>query len=102
MQIENTRAIITGGASGLGLAVAEMLVSAGGKVALFDVNEDAGIAVVRRLGIAASFHRVDVTDEQAVRAAVAAATAAMGGLNAADQLCAASAHRASSSARRAR
>ena len=39
MQIENTRAIITGGASGLGLAVAEMLVAAGGKVALFDVNE---------------------------------------------------------------
>jgi NAD(P)-dependent dehydrogenase (short-subunit alcohol dehydrogenase family) len=83
MQIENTRAVITGGASGLGLAVAEMLVSAGGSVALFDVNEDAGIAVVRRLGSAASFHRVDVTDEQAVGAAVAAATAAMGGLNAA-------------------
>jgi NAD(P)-dependent dehydrogenase (short-subunit alcohol dehydrogenase family) len=83
MQIEHTRALITGGASGLGLAVAEMLVSAGGKVALFDVNEDAGIAAVRRLGSAASFHRVDVTDEQAVRAAVAGAAAAMGGLNAA-------------------
>jgi NAD(P)-dependent dehydrogenase (short-subunit alcohol dehydrogenase family) len=83
MQLESTRAVITGGASGLGLAVAEMLVSAGGRVALFDVNEDAGIAVVRGLGSAASFHRVDVTDEQAVGAAVAAATAAMGGLNAA-------------------
>jgi NAD(P)-dependent dehydrogenase (short-subunit alcohol dehydrogenase family) len=83
MQLDTTRAIITGGASGLGLAVAEMLIAAGGKVALFDVNDSAGMATVQKLGTAASFHRVDVTSEQAVTAAVAAATSAMGGLTAA-------------------
>src|SRR5512141_1471351 len=83
MEITSTRAIVTGGASGLGLAVAEMIVAAGGKVALFDVNDAAGVAVVQRLGTAASFHKVDVTAEPAVTAAVAAATAAMGGLTAA-------------------
>jgi len=83
MQIQDTRAIITGGASGLGLAVARMLVAAGGKVALFDVNDAAGVDAVRTLGSAASFHKVDVTSEPTVIAAVAAAAAAMGGLNAA-------------------
>jgi len=60
-----------------------MLVAGGGKVALFDVNDAAGVAVVRKLGTAASFHTVDVTSEPAVAAAVAAATSAMGGLTAA-------------------
>ena len=81
MLIQDTRAIVSGGASGLGLAVAELVVAAGGKVALFDVNDQAGVAAVHRLGAAASFHKVDVTAESAVTAAVAAATTAMGRLN---------------------
>ncbi len=81
MRIQDTRAIVSGGASGLGLAVAELVVAAGGKVALFDVNDQAGVEAARRLGPAASFHKVDVTAEGAVAAAVAAATTAMGGLN---------------------
>jgi NAD(P)-dependent dehydrogenase (short-subunit alcohol dehydrogenase family) len=81
MQIDDTRAIVTGGASGLGLAVAELVVAAGGKVALFDVNDQAGVDAVRALGPAASFHKVDVTAEAAVAAGVAAAAAVMGGLN---------------------
>lgn len=81
MLIQDTRAIVTGGASGLGLAVAEMIVAAGGKVALLDVNDTAGIEAVRTLGAAASFFKVDVTSEAGVAAAVAAATTAMGGLN---------------------
>jgi len=80
MLIKDTRAIVTGGASGLGLAVAELVVAAGGKVALFDVNDQAGVEAVRALGPAASFHKVDVTSEQAVTASVAAATELMGGL----------------------
>ena len=47
MQIQDTRAIVTGGASGLGLAVAEDVIAAGGKVALFDVNDQAGVDAVR-------------------------------------------------------
>ena len=81
MLIQDTHAIVSGGASGLGLAVAELVVAAGGKVALFDVNDQAGVEAAHRLGPAASFHKVDVTSETAVASAVAAATAAMGGLN---------------------
>ena len=83
MRIETTRAIVTGGASGLGLATAQMIVRNGGKVALFDVNDNAGVAAVQSLGAAASFHKVDVTSEPSVTAAVAAAAAVMGGLTAA-------------------
>ena len=82
MQIQDVRAIVTGGASGLGLATAEMIVRGGGRVALFDVNEQTGVAAAQSLGAGASFHRVDVTSEAAVSDAVKAAAAAMGGLNA--------------------
>jgi NAD(P)-dependent dehydrogenase (short-subunit alcohol dehydrogenase family) len=81
MLIQDTRAIVSGGASGLGLAVAEFVVAAGGKVALFDVNDQAGVEAVRTLGPAASFFKVDVTSESEVAAAVAAASVALGGLN---------------------
>ena len=83
MQIQDVRAIVTGGASGLGLATAEMIVHGGGKVALFDVNEQTGSAAARSLGPGASFHKVDVTSEAAVVEAVKAAAGALGGLNAA-------------------
>jgi NAD(P)-dependent dehydrogenase (short-subunit alcohol dehydrogenase family) len=83
MQIQDVRAIITGGASGLGLATAGMIVRGGGKVALLDVNEQAGASALQALGQAASFYKVDVTSEPAVTGAVKAAATAMGGLNAA-------------------
>jgi NAD(P)-dependent dehydrogenase (short-subunit alcohol dehydrogenase family) len=83
MQINETRAIITGGASGLGQAVAENVIAAGGRVALLDVNVAAGNALAAQLGARASFIETDVTAEAAVNAAVAAAAQAMGGVNAA-------------------
>ena len=70
MQLTDTRAIVTGGVSGLGLAVAQHLVANGGKVALFDVNEEKGAAAVAELGESnARFFRTDVTDEAGVAAA---------------------------------
>ncbi|MGY0798914.1 SDR family NAD(P)-dependent oxidoreductase [Lysobacter sp. A286] len=82
MQLSTTLAIITGGVSGLGLAVAQHLVRHGGKVALFDVNEDKGTAAVAGLGEAnARFFSTDVSDEAAVVASVAAAREFLGGLN---------------------
>jgi NAD(P)-dependent dehydrogenase (short-subunit alcohol dehydrogenase family) len=81
MKIADTRAIITGGASGLGQAVAEDVIAAGGRVALLDVNAAAGHALASKLGGRASFIAADVTSEAAVNAAVAAASQAMGGLN---------------------
>lgn len=84
MQLSDTRAVITGGVSGLGLAVARHLVRHGGKVALFDVNEEKGAAAIAELGEAnARFWKTDVTDEAGVVANVAAAKEFLGGLNAA-------------------
>jgi NAD(P)-dependent dehydrogenase (short-subunit alcohol dehydrogenase family) len=81
MQKQDILAIVTGGASGLGLATAEAVIAAGGKAALLDMNEAAGAAAVARLGARASFHPVNVASEPAVDAAVAAAVGAMGGAN---------------------
>jgi NAD(P)-dependent dehydrogenase (short-subunit alcohol dehydrogenase family) len=84
MQIQDTRAVITGGVSGLGLAVAEHLVAGGAKVALLDINDDKGAATVAALGAdKARYFRTDVTDEANVEANLAAAREFMGGLNAA-------------------
>jgi NAD(P)-dependent dehydrogenase (short-subunit alcohol dehydrogenase family) len=84
MQIQDTRAAITGGVSGLGLAVAQRLVAAGGKVALLDINDDKGAAAVAELGAGnARYFRTDVTDEASVAGTLAAAKDFLGGLNAA-------------------
>jgi len=82
MQLANSLAVITGGVSGLGLAVAQHLVAAGGKVALLDVNDDKGAAAVAELGEAkARYFRTDVTDEDAVAATLKSAQEFLGGLN---------------------
>ena len=84
MQLSDTRAVITGGVSGLGLAVAQHLAAHGGKVALFDVNDEKGNAAVAALGDGnARYFRTDVTDEEGVAANMAAASQFLGGLNAA-------------------
>ena len=82
MQLSNALAVVTGGVSGLGFAVAKHLVAHGGKVALFDVNDDKGAAAVAELGEAnARYFRTDVTDEAGVAANVASAKDFLGGLN---------------------
>ncbi len=84
MHLTSARAIVTGGVSGLGLAVAQHLVAQGGKVALFDLNDDKGAAAVAELGEAnAHYFRTDVSDEAGVAANVDAAKDFLGGLNAA-------------------
>ncbi|HET6805886.1 MAG TPA: SDR family NAD(P)-dependent oxidoreductase [Frateuria sp.] len=81
MQLDQVKAVITGGASGLGHAVAQHLVALGARVALFDVNEEKGQQAAQALGEAARFYRTDVTSEEGVTANMAAARDAMGGLN---------------------
>jgi NAD(P)-dependent dehydrogenase (short-subunit alcohol dehydrogenase family) len=84
MQIQNTRAIITGGVSGLGFAVAQHIVKHGGKVALFDINDEKSSAAISALGAENAFYfRTDVADEAQVEANVLAAKENLGGLNAA-------------------
>jgi 3-oxoacyl-[acyl-carrier protein] reductase len=69
-------AAVTGGARGIGLAVAERLTAEGARVALWDMDEAEASTVAARLGGAAI--RVDVADEASVAAAVAATEAALG------------------------
>lgn len=83
MQLKDSRAIVTGGVSGLGFAVAKHLVAQGGKVVLFDVNEEKGAVAVAELGEGnARFIKTDVSDEAGVTANVAAAREFLGALNA--------------------
>lgn len=83
MKLNQARAIVTGGVSGLGFAVAKHLVAQGGKVALFDVNEEKGSAAVAELGDAnAKFFKTDVSNEAEVVANVGAAQEFLGALNA--------------------
>lgn len=70
-------AVITGGASGLGLAVARRIVAEGGKVALWDLNPDQLAVAAEALG-AAHVEQLDVSDSEAVAHAAEAAAAALG------------------------
>ncbi|MBB6366089.1 NAD(P)-dependent dehydrogenase (short-subunit alcohol dehydrogenase family) [Xanthomonas sacchari] len=84
MQLADLKAVVTGGVSGLGLAVAQRIVAEGGKVALFDLNDDKGAAAVADLGAdRAHYLRTDVSDEGQVAAQLGAARDFLGGLNAA-------------------
>ncbi|MCR9125101.1 MAG: SDR family NAD(P)-dependent oxidoreductase [Rhodobacteraceae bacterium] len=71
MDIQDQAAIVTGGASGLGGATAELLAARGARVAIFDMNAELGEA--KAAEIDGAFFRVDVTDETAVHEAIAAA-----------------------------
>ncbi|MFZ9708536.1 MAG: SDR family NAD(P)-dependent oxidoreductase [Steroidobacteraceae bacterium] len=79
MKITEARAVITGGASGLGAAVGRYLISRGAQVTLVDVQD--GTATAAALGKAARFIKCDVTSEKEVETSMAAAAEAMGGLN---------------------
>lgn len=70
MQIKDSVAVVTGGASGLGLATTKRLLDAGGSVVVIDLK---GEDVVAELGPRAKFVATDVTDEAGVGAALDAA-----------------------------
>jgi 3-oxoacyl-[acyl-carrier protein] reductase len=71
-------AVITGGADGLGFAVAQHLVANGVRVALFDLSDTLLEKARNELGAATLIARVDVTDQEAVRAAIATIVAETG------------------------
>jgi NAD(P)-dependent dehydrogenase (short-subunit alcohol dehydrogenase family) len=81
MELSTVKAIVTGGASGLGRATAARLVAAGGRVALLDLPRSPGADVARDLGDRAAFLAADVTSADAVAEAVEAARARFGGVN---------------------
>ncbi|WP_235735576.1 SDR family NAD(P)-dependent oxidoreductase [Nocardioides alcanivorans] len=74
-------ALVTGGARGIGAAIARAMAADGGRVVVADVDDQAGTALVAQLGAAARYVHCDVTRESDVAAAVDAA-AAQGSLSA--------------------
>jgi NAD(P)-dependent dehydrogenase (short-subunit alcohol dehydrogenase family) len=81
MKLADARAVVTGGASGLGLAVARHIVAAGGRVTLLDVQEGPGAAAAKAIGGQTGFAKCDVTSETEVNAAMETARAAMDSIN---------------------
>lgn len=80
-RLEGKVAAITGAASGFGAAAARLFVNEGCKVALGDIQEDAGAAIAAELGDSAVFIRCNVTSEDDVAALVDAAVSAFGRLD---------------------
>lgn len=81
MNFEGIRAVVSGGASGLGLATARRIVAAGGRVLLLDLSAQQGARAARDLGERARFAVADVTDPDAPGAPIAQAAQDWGGLD---------------------
>ena len=82
MDVNGKVAVVTGGASGIGQAVARRIAGAGGKVVIFDLNEEAGNAMVAELGADhCVFANVNVVDEASVKSGIEAAVAGFGAIH---------------------
>ncbi|WP_030326363.1 SDR family NAD(P)-dependent oxidoreductase [Streptomyces sp. NRRL B-3229] len=79
MEIKGKKAVLVGGASGMGRASAQLLAAGGAHIAVLDRLESAGAEVAAALG--GSFHPVDVTDFEATESALAAAVQSLGALH---------------------
>jgi NAD(P)-dependent dehydrogenase (short-subunit alcohol dehydrogenase family) len=81
MRLEGRTVLVTGGASGLGGAATDMIVAAGGRAVVLDVNEQTGAAKAAQHEDAVRFVRADVTREDEVQRAVDTATQEFGRLD---------------------
>jgi NAD(P)-dependent dehydrogenase (short-subunit alcohol dehydrogenase family) len=83
MSLENKVAIVTGGAKGIGLAIARRFASDGARVIIADIDEDAGNQAVEEIGArgAVRFVRCDVGDKADVENLVASAVSAWGSVD---------------------
>lgn len=78
MNLDKATAVVSGGASGLGLATAKRIIDAGGRAVLLDINEEQGASSAKELGERASFIATDISSEEQVKRAVDAARERMG------------------------
>jgi 3-hydroxyacyl-CoA dehydrogenase/3-hydroxy-2-methylbutyryl-CoA dehydrogenase len=81
MELRTVKAVVTGGASGLGRSTAERLAAAGASVALLDRPASAGADVAKAMGAQAVFTPADVTSADEVGAALQTAADRLGGVN---------------------
>lgn len=81
IDLEGRVAVVTGGAQGLGFAIAQRLVRSGAKVSLWDMNAELLASACAELGDAASTILVDITDYEAVAAATAQVERELGSLD---------------------
>ena len=81
-RFEDAGAVVTGGASGIGLAVAHRIVAEGGRVMLWDVDPAKLEAAQKEIGAQAHIARLDITDPDAVERAAAEAETTLGHIDA--------------------
>jgi NAD(P)-dependent dehydrogenase (short-subunit alcohol dehydrogenase family) len=80
MEVNGNTFLVSGGASGLGGATAQLLAESGANVVIADINKEKGEALARTLGSNARFVETNVADEESVKSAVGAAVSAFGAL----------------------
>ncbi len=81
MKSNETVAIVTGGASGLGEATVRQMIKRGGKAAILDLSEERGQSLAEELGESTIFVRTDVTNEEGVSSAISKAVESFGSIN---------------------
>lgn len=80
MELTSAKAVVSGGASGLGFATAKRVVDAGGHATLLDINDEQGEKSSDELGERATYIHTDVSDEEQVQQAIRQADEFMGGI----------------------
>jgi 3-hydroxyacyl-CoA dehydrogenase / 3-hydroxy-2-methylbutyryl-CoA dehydrogenase len=81
MRIQDSIALVTGGASGLGEATVRNIVKNGGKAAILDLSEERGTSLAKELGENAFFYKTNVTSEEDVQNAINSAIDRFGSIN---------------------
>lgn len=81
MKLGETRALVTGGASGLGEATVRAINAGGGKVAILDMDSVRGNKLAEELGSSTIFCKTDVTNEDSVKSAIEKTIDSFGKLN---------------------
>src|SRR5918994_1295996 len=81
MQLDGRTVLVTGGASGLGGATVDMIVAAGGRAVIADINDEAGRTKAAAHGNRVRYVKADVTSETEMQRAVDTAVRELGGLH---------------------